>query len=702
MDFETKRYQFGDTIVEYIIDKDKTAGMVLYPVEKADKVQRGWEYPEGEFNPRAKYSHGCIVGRLAYYHMVGQGIPAPGDTMKSFIEKLAFVSQKLTEDGKRKTVETLLECENGCQIVHKLTYIEGLGGFEIETEFVNSSDKDVVLDMLTSFSLDNLSPFQYDDGPNAYNFHRFYGGWSKEGKHLCQSIEEIGMEKSWPGWPQNNGNERFGCVGTYSTTKYFPTAAFEDKKAGILWGAQLVHNATWEMELTRWDNAFSFSGGLGDREFCGWKKNVKKGESFKAPKAYVATATGDIYDVCARLTDMHRPAVEAYGEKGLPTAYNEYCATWGNPTQEKMLSFCEAVKPFGIKYLVIDAGWCCAGNEQEGNGEWPIDKTIFPDMKEMNRIIRENGMIPGVWFEFECTTKGSKMFEPEYDHMHLKLDGNVIKNWERRSYWDLRRKDVQDYLYEKVIKMLKDNDFGYIKVDYNGNPGGEADGAESGAESIRQQAECIHEFFKLMKKEIPDLIIENCAGGGHRNDPLQLSTAAYCSFSDAHEAVEIPYIAANMHNLMLPQQSSVWCVFHEDDDADRLSYSLAATFLGRVCLSGHVDKLADWQRDIVADAMKFYDKLEDVIVNGRTKMYGNRNNNTRYPEGVQAVVRKTDDEILMVYHAYADDLKDVEIEIPSGFKVKAEFMADNIKVVDGKIFIKDTRPFTAGAVLLGK
>ncbi|MFA7637012.1 MAG: alpha-galactosidase [Monoglobales bacterium] len=702
MELEIKSYKLGDTIVEYLIDADKNVSMQIYPESKKDLRVKPWINNESPFNARARYSNGWVLGRLAYYHIVGQTVPSPGDTMKSFYLKLELVSQRLIENGKRKTVETILNCESDCMIAHRLTYIEGLGGFQVETEFTNAGGEDVTLDMLTSFSLDNLSPFQMDDGPNAYNLHRFYGGWSKEGKHICQSIEDLSLEKSWPGWPQNNGNERFGARGSYPTRRFFATAAFEDKKAGVLWGAQLAHNATWQMELTRWDDAFSMSGGLGDREFCGWKKIIKKGESFKAPIAFIATSEDDIFDVCARLTDMQKPAWEAYGEKELYTTYNEYCATWGCPTQEKMLKFCEAVKPFGIKYLVIDAGWCSAGNEQMGNGEWPIDKTIFPDMKEMNRIIRENGMIPGIWFEFEVTTTGSKMYEPEYDHMHLTNDGYVIKNWNRRSFWDFRREDVREYLYEKVIKMLKDNDFGYLKVDYNGSIGMEVDGAESGAEGLRQHLECVRDFFKKIKEEIPGIIIENCASGGHRNEPSMAAVTAFSSFSDAHEAVEIPYIAANFHNLLLPAQTLVWSVLREDDSKERLVYSLASTFLGRVCLSGDIDKLSDWQRDIIGKAMKFYSKLDNVMKNGRTKIYGNRSSSMRYPAGVQAVLRKTDDEILLVYHAFESDLMDIEIKIPEEFEPRDEFFADCIKVSDGKIHITDPKPFTAGAIILFK
>ncbi len=48
------------------------------------------------------------------------------------------------------------------------------------------------LDMLTSFSLDNLSPFQRDDAPYKLERHRFRAGWILEGKHRADTVEEPG------------------------------------------------------------------------------------------------------------------------------------------------------------------------------------------------------------------------------------------------------------------------------------------------------------------------------------------------------------------------------------------------------------------------------------------------------------------------------------------------------------------------------
>ena len=203
-----------------------------------------------------------------------------------------------------------------------------------------------------------------------------------------------------------------------------------------------------------------------------------------------------------------------------------------------------------------------------------------------------------------------------------------------------------------------------------------------------------------MKAEIPDLVIENCASGGHRLEPMMMGVSAVSSFSDAHEAAEIPYIAASLHRLMLPAQELVWAVLHDDDPDERFIYSLAATFLGRVCLSGPVDTLTDHQMDLVREAMRFYGKLEDVLKNGDTRLCGNRGNNTRYPTGTQVVVRRTDRQMLVVCHAYDDPAEELRIDVGANATLSHSFYGDGIRVEDGKLIIPPMTAFTAKAVLL--
>ncbi len=694
------KYKFASTEVWYLINDNENAAFLLLPEGTADDVKYPWDIPNDGFDARARKSHTWVMGNLAYFHMAEEPTDHSPLTLKhqGLMYTLKFQNQELVETENKSSVVTTLKSEKGYKVIHTLTYIKGLRGFEVDTEFVNETDGDVTLTMLSSFALDALSPYQSDDAPCKYKLHRFMGGWSMEARHQELYAEDLNLDKTWAGfWSRS---EKFGSMGSYPTEKYFPTAAVEDIEAGVVWAAGICHNATWQMELTREGDILSFTGGLGDRDFCGWNKILKTGESLKAPKAYIAAVKGDIYDATAAIVDMQKPAYIKQNEGGLPLCFNEFCTTWGKPTQANMLSYTKKLKEFGVKYAVIDAGWSVGSSGQDSNGDWEIDTEIFPDMKAMCDTMRKEGVISGIWFEFEVTTKGARVYEKKYDHMHLKRDGRVINIYDFRTYWDFRRDDVKEYLHEKVTKLLKDNGFGYIKVDYNANIGISIDGAESGAEELRQHLAAVREFFCEMKREIPDLIIENCASGGHRLEPSMLGISALSSFSDAHEGVEIPYIAANLHSVMLPAQELIWAVLHNDDSEQREVYSLCATFLGRVCLSGQIDELTEGQEEILKEALSFYRKLDNIIINGDSKIYGTRGKSMRNPTGTQVVVRKTDTEMLVVCHAFENSGDKITIEIPEGFKVTDTFYGDAINVDGCKLTIGKMADFSAGAILL--
>lgn len=695
-------FELGKTILRYITDEKGRVSLVLLPKEKLDESKRPWE-EKGTYNTDARYNKEWEIGRLVQLHLSKHARSrSNGNTMKysESSDLLKFESQDVITENSKKTIKTVLAAME-YKVIHKVTYVSGYDGLILETEFVNIGDKPLTLEMLSSFSLDNISIFCDDDGRDSYYLHRFLSGWSMEGKHICQSIEELNLGKSWVGAFYET--EKFGCIGSWNVGRYFPTAALEDRKHGVIWAVQLAHNSSWQMELTRNKDSLSLSGGLADVDFGAWKKSVAPGESFSAPSAYVSTVCGDIYDACNSVVSMQKIACEAYGEKGLPICFNEFCASWGKPTQEKMLSYAETLKNKGVKYIVIDAGWseeCIEG--QVGNGTWKPNRNIFPDMKKMCSQIREMGMIPGIWMEFEVTTEGSSVYDKKYDDMKLKRDGVVINQAGWRTFWDFRREDVQKRMTETVIDFLKEYGFGYIKVDYNGNIGLGCDGAESLGEGLRQHLDAVAELFKKIKREIPDIIIENCASGGHRSEPKMIGLSALTSFSDAHECVEIPYIAANLHNLMLPRQELIWATLRKEDSPQRLIYQMASVFLGRMCLSGDITELSGKQWKIVNEAIDFYKSVESVIADGTTKIYGNRGNDIVYPTGTQVVVRSNEKYILIVYHAFESAGKTQPIKLDYETKISKSFYGDNIIISGKEVTIKRSDDFSAGAILLEK
>ena len=326
-------------------------------------------------------------------------------------------------------------------------------------------------------------------------------------------------------------------------------------------------------------------------------------------------------------------------EQSLPIVFNEYCTTWGNPSDENISEILKAIKDKGFEYFVIDCGWF----KEDGvpwdvsMGDYNVSPSLFPQgLEKTVERIREKGMKPGIWFEIDNVGPRARAFE-NTDHL-LKRDGMPLSTYTRR-FWDMTDPWVQDYLGEKVIGTLQKYGFEYMKMDYNDTIGIGCDGCESLGEGLRRNMEASVDFVRRVKEEVPGIILENCASGGHKLEPLMMSLCSMASFSDAHETEEIPIIAANLHRAVLPRQSQIWAVIREKDSLKRIGYSITNTFLGRMCLSGDVTHLTEEQWDVIDRGIAFYKEISHIIKKGRTYHVSEKLTSDRHPEGYQVVVR---------------------------------------------------------------
>lgn len=661
MKLSVKDYQLGSLKAEYLLDQDTgQISMILLPQGKEScfSQRREWlEIPEMVRLGMDKQA--WEVGSLAHLSLGGssQGKGA-GETLKNGPEtrSMQYKEQRVEQTGQTTRIITVLENGKKCQIHHILTYEESDNGITVQTNFYNHSEETVNLDLLTSVSLDNLSPFATEDAEERLILHRFYGGWSLEGKHREDSLEELNLERSWMcAFPES---ERFGSVGSYPVHRYFPMACIEDRKEKVFWGIQLEAVSSWQMELSRDGDCCSFSAGVADVEFGSWSKKVAAGECFESKKAYVSVGR-NLDEVCRQILNMHHKVVDTQpeSEQGLPVIFNDWCANYGEPSHEKTLQYARMLQGSPVKYIVIDAGWTQSPEKsfgQGGNGDWEYSRKKFPEgLRSTSKQVQELGFRLGIWFEMEVTTAGAKVYEKEYDFMHLTRNGEVIRTGGDRSYWDFQKKETREYLTEKVTNFLKENEISYLKIDYNASIGIGCDGAESPGEGLRTQMEAVQQFLRDMRREIPDLIIENCAAGGHRTEASFMDLTAMNSFSDAHECRELPIIAANLQRLVLARQNQVWVVINEYLTEQQMYYRLASGFLGRFCLSGTIDRLTEEKWKLVRNALDFYDRVTEIIKYGIVRVCRTESPNQHHPRGVQIVERSYKDKRLLVIHSFS-------------------------------------------------
>lgn len=695
----TSEYEIGGTAVRYV-DIGGVIGLQLIPAA----LRR-----QAVLLPEAAEYAGMYAESLAQVKIVGDAYSGGfghGHTMRqsASVRRFVLASQERVGDG----IVTVLKSAEGHVIEHRLRHLAGGGGpgaFEIRVAFHNRSGAPVTLEMLASFSLAGMTPFDAGDGAGRLVAHRFRSVWSAEGRHEARALEDLHLERSWSS--AGMFSERFGQVGTMPVRKWFPFVALEDTNAGVLWGARLAWAGSWQMEVVRQHFQVSLSGGLADREFGHWKKTLAPGESLEAPPATIACVQGTFDELCDCLTLPQEAAADRQPEveQDLPIIFNEWCTTWGDPQHAKVVAIADSLAGSDVRYLVIDAGWYKADGADWGNshGDWIPNPGLFPEgLEGVARAIRGRGLIPGLWFEMETCGSDSAAFSL-IDHL-LRRDGIPVTAGARR-FWDMGDPWVVNYLSGRVIDVLERCGFGYLKVDYNETLGIGCDHPDSLGEGLRQQVLGTYRFFQKIRERLPDLVIENCASGGHRLEPSMLGLTAMSSFSDAHEAVEIPIIAANLHRLMLPRQSQIWAVLRAPQSAQRLAYSLAATFLGRMCLSGGIEELSPEQWQIALRAMALYRQAAPVIKHGSSRRFGSFGPSWRHPTGWQAVRRVSacGSRILVVVHTFAEAPREVEIPLPSGpWAVEATFPEPAAEVCGGTLHVRGLEDFQGKVYLLGK
>ena len=363
------------------------------------------------------------------------------------------------------------------------------------------------------------------------------------------------------------------------------------------------------------------------------------------------------------------------------------------PYDEAAVLAAKKAKEYGAEYFVMDAGWYCDSPTKWSThvGDFVVNEGAFPQgIAETARQIRELGLIPGIWFEFECVSYMAEAYKN--DALFLTRDGHRIVAGER-AFLDFRKEEVRERLRHKVINFLKENGFGYIKVDYNECIGIGCDGGDSVGDGLRQQIDGVLDFFRELREAIPDIVIESCSSGGHRIEPKFLSIADMTSFSDAHEVHEGAVVAANVNRFCPTRKNQIWAVVNDGYSIADIRYTIAKTFFGRMCLSGDVATLPEEKEILVKRFVEFYKETAYILKDDENYYFGDTDLKYRDLQGEQAVLKISKDGsgALAIVHGFKD-AKAITLQHPwlEGYEICDMIAPEDVQITQsaGAISVK--------------
>lgn len=528
----------------------------------------------------------------------------------------------ITQEDREVThtrVETVMQFYDGTSIVrmHNTLYNEG--------------NEKQTLEYLSSFCYTGLEKEGASSSDEKMRVRIPFNGWQKEMSIREFSFAEVGLAQTQPGVYQRTSQVlEITNTGNWSTKEYLPLGYVENKEAhtGLFW--QIEHNGSWHYEISDQNTHFYVCVSGPTEVQSHWFKELAPGESFTSVPVAVGVCTDSFEEAVCELTKYRRKIRRVNKDnENLPVIFNDYMnCLFGDPTTEKELPLIDAAAECGCEYYVIDAGWYAPGEWWDSVGEWQESRERFPGgIKEVTDYIRSKGMIPGVWLELEVMGIHCEKAKSVPDDWFFVRHGKRV--YDRSRYQlDFRNPAVIDHVNEVIDRVVREYGVGYIKMDYNIEPGiGTELYAESVGQGMLEHERAYLNWLDEIFARYPDLVIENCSSGGLRIDYALLSRYSIQSTSDQEDYRNYATIAANASAGVTPEQAAVWSYpmrlspagsdkeqrIPADQGKEEVIYNMINAMLLRIHQSGHLAELSPERRELVKEGIRIYKSIRQDI-----------------------------------------------------------------------------------------
>lgn len=473
------------------------------------------------------------------------------------------------------------------------------------TEIVNGEAADVTIERAFGFAIDLPT--------GDYKTLSLVGRWAQE---RIPQIEDIG-----------HGTRRFQSMRGISSHEMNPFVGIlkpdTTENTGDCYGVQLVYSGSFAITTERFDNKpLRVQGGINDIGF-NWK--LASGESFVTPQALLCFSSEGIGGMSRSYADFIRDRIVnprfAYAKR--PVVVNNWEATYFDFDTDKLFAIIDKAATLGVDTFVLDDGWFGKrDNDDSGLGDWFVNtKKLRGGLKPVIDRCKQNGLKFGLWFEPEMVSEDSDLYRAHPDWAVGKL-GNEPSRSRNQLVLDMTRKEVVDYVFEAVSKVLADNDISYVKWDMNRG----VTEAYSMALSADKQGEFYHRYMlgvydlaDRLTKAFPEVFFEGCASGGGRFDAgvLYYFPQIWTSDdTDAYERTKIQWGTATCYPQSAMSCHVSACPNHQTQRITPFNTRGVVASLGPTGYELDPTKLSEQEIAQVKTQIADYEKVADLVLQG--------------------------------------------------------------------------------------
>lgn len=544
-----------------------------------------------------------IAGRRTSVHAGDRHLLSSGS------ESLRYVSHKIENKGDVCRLSIVQQDEEvevtSIYEEHVLSHV-----LRCFVEVKNRSDHPVTLEYVSSFCKYDLI------GRNAYDSTELWipnNDWYMEAQWKGFSLSDLGILS-----PNSIKTFKKFCLsntGAWSSKNYLPMGLIHEKRGERYTLFQIEANGSWTYEIGDYLQSVSLHLSGPSLQENGWSKRLLPGECFHSVSSAITRGTS-LEEVFHALTFYRREIIRrSIDHEDLPVIYNEYMhASWNEPSFETAKTLAPTAKRLGADYFVIDCGW----HDEEINpfyyvGKWKESEKKYPEgLLHTLDYLRSLGLKVGLWMEPEVVGYFGDAKDTYPPDCYFQRSGETLCI-SYRYQLDFSHPLVYSRLLEHVSNLIETYHLDYLKFDYNIEPGvGTSYQSDSLGDGLLRHNRAYHAWISELRERFPSLVIESCASGGNRLDYKTLDNVGLCSTSDQDDARLYPYIVANILTAVLPEQAGVWAypvdsrLPLEQITEEWVVLNLVNSFIGRIHLASHLEKLSDNLQSLVKEGIEAY------------------------------------------------------------------------------------------------
>jgi alpha-galactosidase len=404
------------------------------------------------------------------------------------------------------------------------TVLDGTAILERWLEITNTGNKPVGITQVFPWTSHLWRTPYYDDTTTSWSGDLFKLGTFSRITH------------GWEGWLQwqpvkDSFVHQESHVGHGFKAPFF---VLRNELAGEYFIGHLAWSGNWDLDFSAHSMPFGSAqagpGGYGPGKYADlWFKAgpwatipqrvISAGESVSTPSIHMGPVQGDL-DTAVQAMHEHvrrtvmpprdpkRAYLVQYAVPGDQGYIAKFAGDLAGMNEKNIYDQIDMAKELGAELFIVDAGWW------DVYGDWNYSTSRFPHgLRPISDYVHKNGMLFGLYNE---VTGG----RGDWTH------GNIYKQhpeWFVPPYAlvDMTNPQAVEYLYQQIKKMVEDYKVDLFRLDYN--PGFDYEMNQHTREGIPENDywryyENTYKLFERVKRDFPELILQQAAAGGGRND----------------------------------------------------------------------------------------------------------------------------------------------------------------------------------------